>query len=482
MQAVIQWAAAKQRLEKIIESVIRCEAELREGVASEPTEEEIQQRANDALQATDLLTDRSLISALAFVMPGEDQRPKVYGALQEHASTAVEKAAALALQEAEHLCVDLQDIFSVQDDTKDAMFQAIGSIEIPTLSTLIASALAPAQLRLLHVTNQIRAFQVMFFAALSGSVLLWHGWSSCRVTPLQHSLFTWYVVDASVCGFCVLIRLWTMLRVGSILGEVEDPPEVAAEDPVRALRIIMDYYLTTGADALVRFDEVMRSCLYASANWMVLFNCVWLLYGTDLVFNMAWHDCMQYGITVLRVRVVFFHVFLIPILVSAVLFFLGSFLESMGFQKAVLRAADAIDELLGIGVPIASILVQSVLVRNKYDMAKLQLRRYELKKMELEIKQREIEQGSQELGQLQDATAEELERLVQERDAEAALGEDERRQRRVVAKGALVAQAEQTLRRMNQAAMLVTPGLRPGAMTGAPAIQRTSDASAGGQP
>jgi len=477
MRAVVEWAASKQKLEKIIESVIRCEAELREGVASEPTEEEIQQRANDALQATDLLQERSLVSALAFVMPTEDQRPKVYGALQEHASTAIEKAAALAFEEAEHLCVDLQDIFSMQDNTKDSLFQAIGSIEIPTLSTLIASALAPAQLRLLHVTNQISAFQVMFLTALSGSVLLWHGWwSSCMVTPLQHSLFMWYVVDTSVCGVCVLIRLWTMLRVGAILGEVEDPPDVAAEDPVRALRIILDYYLTTGADALVSFDEVMKSCFYALANWVVVFNCIWVLYGTDLVFNMAWQGCMKYGIIVLRIRVVLFHVFLIPILVSVVLFFLGSFLESAGFQKAVLRAADAIDGLLGIGLPIASIVVQSVLVRNKCDMAKLQLRRYELKKMELEIKQREIEQEAQKLGQLQEVTAEELERCIQERDSEAALGEGERMRRRIQSKEVLITKAEHALRRMNQAAMLA------GARTGEPAIQSASDTPTGDQP
>jgi len=482
MRAIIEWAAAKQRLEKIIESIIRCEAELREGTVSEPTEEEVQQRANDALQATDLLAERSLVSALAFVMPTEDQRPKVYGALQEHASTAAGKAAALAFEEAENLCGDLQDIFSMQDDTKDAMFQAIGSIEIPTLSTLIASALAPAQLRLLHVTNQIRAFQVMFFTALSGSVLLWHGWAPCMVTPQQHTLFVWYIVDASVCGFCVLIRLWTMHRVGAILGEVNDPPEVAAEDPVRALRIILDYYLTTGADALVSFDEVMKSCFFALANWVTVFNTVWLLYGTDLVFNMAWQDCMHYGILVLRIRVVFFHIFLFPILVSIVLFFLGSFLESVGFQNAVMRAADATDELLGIGLPIASILVQSVLVRNKYDMAKLQLRRYELKKIELEIKQREIEQGAQKLGQLQDVTSEELDRLIQERDSEAAFGEDERQQRRVQAKAVLVTKAEQTLRRMNQARVLVSPGLALSERTGEPAIQSTTETSTGGQP
>lgn len=483
MKAVIEWAAAKQRLEKIIESIIRCEAELREGAGiSEPTEEEIQKRANDALQATDLLTERSLISALAFVMPSEDQRPKVLGALQEHASTAAAKAAAIGLEEAEHLCIDLQDVFSVQDNTKDAMFQAIGSIEIPTLSTLIASALAPAQLRLLHVTNQIRAFQVMFFTILSGSVLAWHSRSSCMVTPMQHSLFIWYIVDTSVCGFCLLVRLWTMQRVGAILGEVDDPPEVAAEDPVRALRIILDYYLTTGADALVSFDEVMKSCFYTLANWVTVFNCVWLLYGTDLVFNMPWHGCMAYGIIVLRVRVVFFHIFLLPILLSIVLFFLGSFLESMGFQQAVTKAADTIDELLGIGLPIASILVQSVLVRNKYDMAKLQLRRYELKRMELEIKQREMEQGAQELGQLQDATAEELERLVQERDSEAALSEEERRVRRIQAKSALITKADHALRRMNQAAMLVAPGLQSGARAADPAIQSTSDTPAGGQP
>ncbi|CAJ1449835.1 unnamed protein product [Effrenium voratum] len=83
----------------------------------------------------------------------------------------------------------------------------------------------------------------------------------------------WYKVDLGISGFCLLTRFYTVRSLTPLIEEMDNPPPIEVQDdPVRAMRSLLSYYLNTGSQAIMRVDSVSGSFLYALTNWSVLFN------------------------------------------------------------------------------------------------------------------------------------------------------------------------------------------------------------------
>jgi len=232
-----------------------------------------------------------------------------------------------------------------------------------------------------------------------------------------------------------------------------------ADDPIQALCVLLDYYMTTGCEALARLDRVMSSVLYVLADWTVVFNYVWMIYATHIVFNTPWQGCPTLGIIVLRVRVLVFLCLLLPALMNIVMFVLVRFLGTDRFQLSLIGTAEAVDEILDLGVPLTEMAAQALLVRSTRGVAHLQRRKHELRRKLLLGKQQEAEAKLQELQRQRTATEAEVRRLREEREwlrreaaAEASQADEQRREQQSRAKAVVLANAEQAFSELSQQA------------------------------
>lgn len=236
--------------------------------------------------------------------------------------------------------------------------------------------------------------------------------------------------------------------VSTLIADLEEVPDyVAGDDPLKVLGMLLDYYLTTGADALARYDLVMRSCLYALASWQAVFSLVWMIYGTDMVFNTTWDQCHTAGLIVLRIRVLLFLIFVVPAFLNLIFFLVSRFLASSKFRMGLIASADSVDEFLGIGLPLAGIFIQAYLVRNRHDMISLQLHRYELQKMDLQLKHQKAEAKLHEVTIASEMADDQIERLEGRRVSEYRMTEEEVREREQAAKAAVLHSAEEVMRK-----------------------------------
>mmetsp|Transcript_66282 Transcript_66282/g.153927 ORF Transcript_66282/g.153927 Transcript_66282/m.153927 type:complete len:554 (-) Transcript_66282:65-1726(-) len=449
MRALLEQAMQKQKLEKIIESILALEAQL-DPAASTPSVEEVQRRAAEAVRATEMLAERNVLAAMAYLMPAAMQGRRVYDAFEKRRQAAQERVAKLAYEEMVHLCNDVQSVVNIEEGVRVGIFETLSNMEMPSLATLLASAFAPAQLRILLVINTLSLLIMASFVLCSCLVLMVDQKLTCGRIDAR-KLHLWFTVDLIVSGFCLVIRLWVVRTIGRMLAHMDEPPRTM-DEPVKAFRALLDYYLTTGADALASLDETAKSFLYTLANWAVVFGCGWMFFATSIVFNTPWVQCHTAGLIILRVRVVLFLILFVPIILNLALFFVARYLESDNFRVAMIGAADSTDQALGVGLPVISILVQSLLVRNRHDMVRLQLRRHELRKLELQLEQREAERKLEGVAKSQQDVEELIQKFGKKRDAEVSLSDDELREKHIAAKNAILSDAELVFQRLSQSA------------------------------
>lgn len=412
----------KQKLERILRDIMTLEAE-RKQEAGDIDPEAVKAKAQETIKAVDISMSKNMTSALAYMMPMVMQSQRIYETIDKRSKKAQEMIARAAVDEVKNLTKDMQDVFEVQD-IKGQLFKSLGEIDTPSLATMIASAFAPAQLRALHISNYISLMMVLVVVIIDTLILVGDRGFTCDSFVGQEvkkdAVDLWYKVDLGISGFCLLVRFWTVRTLSPLVQEMNNPPMLQMqEDPVQALRALLAYYLNTGSQAIMRVDDVTGSALYALSNWTVLFNLIWIGVAGDLVLNTPWSSCHDPGLIILRIRFVFFLIFIVPVLLNVVLFFAGRMLNGEGLQISLLNSASKADEGLGIGVPLCSILVQAFFIRNKRDMINIQLKILQMKKEDAEKKRLDAEKELQKLQGDETSQSAEVETLQHRLEEEA---------------------------------------------------------------
>mmetsp|Transcript_23265 Transcript_23265/g.72455 ORF Transcript_23265/g.72455 Transcript_23265/m.72455 type:complete len:508 (-) Transcript_23265:96-1619(-) len=433
----------KHKLQKLIEAMGRLEGELTPAGGEELSPEEVQKRTEEALVATEMMTERSLLSAMANVAPLAMQGTRVLETMDRRRQIAKDRAAKLAADEAKELFKELQDVFGVDAELRSSLFDAVANLEIPSVATLVLSALAPARLRLLKAGLQASFTMHAAFALISTLVLLFDRRRGCGAESGESDGLVpgWYWVDLAVGAACLVIRAWSLRRVGRAIEQVEAPPPTC-DNQAKALRLLLDYYLTVGAAALEKYDELMASWLNALANWSVVFNAMWMCYGTWLVFNYPWAHCATVGLVVLRLRVILFLVCLGPLVVHLAGFFVSGYLHSNSFAMTLVSAAASVDEVLGLGMPVATIAAKSMVIRSSRDLTNMQLRRCEIRKYELRCEQDEAEATLQKVGTETTEVDAQIARLEAIKAEERGMTENELKLRHLAARDKILDNAQ----------------------------------------
>lgn len=448
---------SKRKLQVVMEQILIREAELRNEQA--PSAEEIRMKTEEVIQATNVMAEKRLLTALAYVAPFAMQTSRVTAALEARARSAQERLTTMAYEESIAMCGDLKGVFEI-GDVQGSIFETLGKVEVPSLVTIIASAFAPAQLRLMYLTNIISAAQVFVVFIISSVVWLTITSGHCRsdfpaFPAIDNQLVKiWFEIDMVLTGVCLMIRVWVVTRISAVMQVVDKPPPVDTTDPhpVQAIRRLLDFYLTTGAEALASLDAIGTSYIYAMANWAVMPGLIWSIVGLDVVLNTTWKNCRTVSLLVLRVRAVFFLISLVPQLLYVVFFFATHVVKNDKLKISILSGALEADRAIGLGIPIASILAQSFMVTNRADTIRLRLRVVELRKQEMEKERKEAEATLKGLASAEAKTEAEIENLKKAYDKMKKTPLAEQIAQDLATKDQILAGAESVFKELNEKA------------------------------
>jgi len=386
-------ALERQKLEKLLGQIMALEAQLADETPPEP--EEVKKKAEDAMQAVDMSVERNLAGAMAYMAPLALQSQRIMETLDKRSRSAQERVLKTVIEESKAITADLGEVFEVSD-IQGALFKSIKDVDTPTLATIVASMLAPAQLKVMYYNSKIGVYCYVFLVLLDGLCVLSDRGTHCislmwgqeKKGIIDH----WYEVDLGIAAFCLLVRWWTKRSLGFIIEELDAPPPISVGDnPMQVMRVLLSYYLSTGNQAILKLDEVSGSWLNGLANWQSVFDLIWLIASGYLVFNTTWLMCPNTGLGLLRARFILGMMFIGPALLNVVFFFISRMMNSEGMKVSLLQAADKVDNALQLGFPIVTVIVQAAAIRSKRDMVQMQLRLIELKKSEAEKRRKEAE-------------------------------------------------------------------------------------------
>jgi len=454
MKALIEQVMRARKLEKIDQEILMCQVLIRDAAA--PSIEEIAKKTQDAMHNTSHMAENGIWTTLAYAAPVLIQSQRVFAAVEKRTYATRDKVAELAKEETKKFGSDLLNVLHLND----LGFSPMDLMNQKEVTLLAASAFAPAQTRALFATIGLRVAWMGLSLVLSIPVLIWDRDLVCQTSwggQIYDELYTWFVVDASVSCGCVLVRLWMMTRINWLLKDIGKAPEVqVAEDPIQAVSILLDYYLTTGCETLARIDAVMNNVLYVLADWTVMIMYAWTVYATHIVFDTPWAGCPTLGIIILRLRVIVFLNLLLPAIVGLTLSTISSFFHSESFHLSMLTAAESLDSLFDFGFPLVQMLVQVMFVRTAYDMLQLQVRKFEIKKRNLNSQKQEADSKLREVIKSQAYVDAEVQRLRQSCDQEFSMSatqtDNERRERHKKVKEDVLNGAEQMFVQLNQGA------------------------------
>jgi len=388
---MMEQAARKSKLEKVIEEMLEHEAEL--AGKAKPTEEEARKLAEQAMANADMAAHRNILMAVAYAAPLVTQTQKIYTAVEQRIQKTQERAKDIILEESKETLKELQCAFGYED-MENLDCHVLDEINIPSLAAIMAAAFAPAQLRLLFAMNWLFMIMSVVFVAMDIVVLgmdwhapcmsipvpepppgsSWHAWAHVWWQDAQNNhIYLWFMVDCVVHFLCLLIRIPVVRRVSKMLQTIKAPPMTEAKDPIEALKHFYQFYTTTGAAALTELDLALKSYVLFLANWSVFFDTCWLFYGTDLVWNTPWSLCYNFGIVVLRTRVTLFQILFIVYIMQLLFFAVGQLMQGDGFSVWVITKADQWDEAFGMGFPIAKVVCHALAVRHTSDMIAIQM-------------------------------------------------------------------------------------------------------------
>eukprot|EP00929_Paragymnodinium_shiwhaense_P088254 TRINITY_DN48537_c0_g1_i1.p1 TRINITY_DN48537_c0_g1~~TRINITY_DN48537_c0_g1_i1.p1 ORF type:complete len:834 (-),score=290.30 TRINITY_DN48537_c0_g1_i1:107-2608(-) len=408
-----QQAVAKRKLEKLIDEIVRLEYEKQSGAPL--SDAELRRKAKEALESSDILTQRSLVSAVAYAAPFMMQGQKVYSTVEQRLQQAQDKAQKLLKEESEGMYLEIKESLNLQGISAGEL---MSDLQVPKLAILLASAIAPMQLNVIHAANLGNIVAMAIFVLVNLLVLVVDSNRGCWSTPnvfeagmtmqeraktwLQNTqtnlVYGWTSIDFFINVFFFLIRLRFFFMTKQIVSKIETPPPVSIVDnPVRAFRLLVDFHVSTGGIALLALDEVGKSVLFQLASWTTVFNFAWMIFAISIVLNVPWGQCKNIGLLVLRIRVLLFLMFFLPMILSIALFVAGLVLQSSSFAMSLLRAANLMDKAVGLGVPIFKILAYSLLFRSVDDMLEIQITAQRCEKDRLTTEKAELEKSLAEL-------------------------------------------------------------------------------------
>lgn len=407
LKLVSQQAVAKEKLTKLLEEILRLEHEQQTGVAL--TDEELNRKVKDCLESSDIIAQRSLLSAVAYAAPFMTQGQKVYTTMEARLKEAQDRAQQLMKEETETMYSEITASLNLQGLSATEL---INDVQVPKLSLLLAASMAPMQLNAAHLANILNLVAMVIFVVAGAVVLCLDSTKGCwsednvlkpdmgfeeRFKLWIHNMesnlvYGWTSIDFFLNSFFFLIRLRFYFLTKQLVEPITTPPPISvADNPVRAFRHLVDFHISCGGQALRALSEIQKSVLFQLASWTTIFNFCWMLFGADIIMNVPWSSCRIWSLVVLRGRVLFFFMLIIPMVLSIVFFLANLVFNSNGFAMQLLRAADFLDESSGLGAPVFKILAYSFLVRSVEDTVEIQIISHRHEKTRLDAEREALE-------------------------------------------------------------------------------------------
>mmetsp|Transcript_26892 Transcript_26892/g.48595 ORF Transcript_26892/g.48595 Transcript_26892/m.48595 type:complete len:722 (-) Transcript_26892:80-2245(-) len=452
-RCLVQQAVDRNKLEEVLRQILELEAATKE--QEQPTPEEIKKKAEDAIMATDIAVDKTLVGGLAYLVPMMYQSGRIYEALEKRRLQAQENTAKLMLEETKALTEDMQEIFEVKD-IKTSIFKTIKKIDAPSLATIVASVIAPTQIKLMSVFNLLDLVSALVVLLIDATTIALDRDLSCHSFIMnehdfEHLVDRWTQLDGGIALFCVLVRYWVYRACQSVVKDLETPPDLSEvqDDPVKVMRLLLGYYLSSGTKAIQRYDSITSSTLFALSKLTALLSMLLLGFATHVILNTPWHTCKEPGLIIVRIRVISFLILFVPHLLSIVMFFVGRYLTGQGMQLKLLQAAERADQNIASGLPLFTILVQALVIRNKRDMISVQLQLIQTKKEIAEQQRVDAEKSLERLRQEEETTKQTYEQTETTLKAEVAMSDEEILRQQEQKKEELVDDAEEVFVLLN---------------------------------
>eukprot|EP00928_Gymnodinium_smaydae_P094926 TRINITY_DN8062_c0_g2_i1.p1 TRINITY_DN8062_c0_g2~~TRINITY_DN8062_c0_g2_i1.p1 ORF type:complete len:647 (+),score=170.96 TRINITY_DN8062_c0_g2_i1:99-2039(+) len=404
MQLLVQQATGKRKLEQTLEAIrelcIALEEEEREAGAEDP--EKVHQEIEESVKGAEVMLNQGVLSAFAQAAPFVMQGKVLADTMEARIMTVQKKASEALAAEVREISSDVLGAMSIGDEAVREL-RTLADTELPTVSVLIASVFAPAQLRLSASWKRGSLLYRGILTITSLAVILKDFYDKCAVHPpyvtiLGHDmgmLHFWFAVDAWIGGIVCLVYAYWLRTIDNVLMELDQPPRYeAADSPIQALRKLVEYYLSNGNKALLYYDRIAHSRTRWVVDGLLFTHFFMMSWGMLISFNTSWEsNCNKFRVAVLRMRIILFLVLFLPDLMS-----LGSMVgmilsNTTTYYKSCLRSAKAIDDALALGFPFAGLITRAFLVRDSTDMVSLELRvqRSELDEIRLERLEREKE-------------------------------------------------------------------------------------------
>lgn len=381
----------KQKLGNIMSEMMNHEAEL-EGKLK-PSAQEIASKADKIMQDVDMAAQKSTLRCVAYTAPLITQSRRIYEAIDMHTNMAKQQTADIFLQESKKALINLQSVVGLRD-MESINAETLDNISIPSVAALLASALAPGQLRFVYAMNMVLLIMSTIYMITDSIVLCLDSGKPCMNVPKPlptggtwkeqgkvwlenvdtNHVYLWFFIDCIVHFLCVCVRFPFVLRVRKMLTHLPRLPDSAmVADPIKCLSILYDFYMTTGSSALVELDYALDSNLLYVCNWSMFFDLCWLCVGTDFEMNTPWDQCPLAELCVLRVRVTLFLILFIFYFLQLVFFIIGQVSSSDRFAVAVINVAYKLDEAFALGIPVFTVVSHALLARGMSDMILIQI-------------------------------------------------------------------------------------------------------------
>jgi hypothetical protein len=412
VRLMLEEGIRKDKMEKVLQQISVHEAELRG--ETEPTEAEIKRKADLALERANLATRRTALTAMSFAAPLWLQSQRIFSTFEANIRRTREEGAKMVMNQSKETMKELQCVFGLED-MENLDCHVLEDVNIPSLAALSATVFAPGQLRIIEYVNGLFMVLSVTFVLVDSVVLLVDMTRTCQDTGLaeppevadihawlqwwvagldKRHVYSWFVVDLAVHLFCTTVRVPLHRHVSYVFDQLPSIPQdqIGSDpNPFKGLKKLYDYYTDTGTDALVALDLVLGCNLLYIANWSMLFDTLWLLIGTDIVWETPWETCKTMGIFTLRIRVTLFQIFFAIYIFQLAVFALGQLMQSESFAIKVIQAADKVDDKMRLGFPIVKILCYALCVRQSSDMIAVQLHLQKLERDRIKVEREKAE-------------------------------------------------------------------------------------------
>eukprot|EP00928_Gymnodinium_smaydae_P029373 TRINITY_DN2213_c0_g1_i1.p1 TRINITY_DN2213_c0_g1~~TRINITY_DN2213_c0_g1_i1.p1 ORF type:complete len:1149 (+),score=344.51 TRINITY_DN2213_c0_g1_i1:65-3511(+) len=398
---LMQMAIEKDKREKTMEELVALEADIRSShqpEAYDNSEKDMKAVAAQALKGTEMLSQQSLLTVIAYTAPFFRQGAALKGVIETHAERTRNHLAATAATEADEMIKAVRDKLYVSGLENHAF---LTSFDIPKATTVLAAAMAPLQLKSIYASNLLSIVLQSIFLIMDLSIVILDVKEDCWSTISEHErgyfglkadshvvkktdmwfdkvafdyVYGWFAIDMIVTLVMLVIRLRVNGTLSELLGRLEAAPKVnIVKDPIESFRTLVDHFTSKGGAALMELRNVAGSSLFAMVDVYIFFNFCWMIYAAKLTLNIPWAGCAHASLFLLRTRVIIFFILLIPWVLAMFLAVFNVVIKRSGVAIAILRVADSVDEGIGLGLPVCKVFAAVILVRSMRGDAELQV-------------------------------------------------------------------------------------------------------------